>query len=296
MDIALGVIAPYVDGVITSSAFVADFAGVLEECAVESLWAVEHVVEAEVYEPLYPYNTEGKMPGRYVPMTDPLETLAYLAGITTTVKLGTAVVVAPLHSPAVLAKRATTLDWLSDHRLLLGLGIGWQKEEYAAVGVPYADRGRRLEECIEAMRALWTSHPATYHGRYVEFDAVHSWPAPRAAIPIVLGGNSEPAIRRCGRLGNGWYPWTISPEDFTAGVRILHDAARDAGRSPDEIEITVVPGSANYERETDVDWVRRYVDAGAQRLVVNSRIARTDQLGDFRDRLLAYREQVLEQL
>ena len=156
MDVALGVIAPYADGVITSSTFVADFAGVLEECEVESVWAVEHVVEAEVYEPLYPYNSEGKMPGRYVPMTDPLETLAYLAAVTSTVKLGTAVVVAPLHSPAVLAKRATTLDWLSDHRLILGLGIGWQKEEYAAVGVPYADRGRRLEECIEAMRELWT--------------------------------------------------------------------------------------------------------------------------------------------
>ena len=296
MEVALGVIAPYADGVITSSAFVADFAGVLEECEVESVWAVEHVVEAEVYEALYPYNAEGKMPGRYVPMTDPLETLAFLAAVTSTVKLGTAVIVAPLHSPAVLAKRATTLDWLSDHRLLLGLGIGWQKEEYAAVGVPYADRGRRLEECIEAMRELWTSHPATYHGRYVDFDAVHSWPAPRAPIPIVLGGNSEPAVRRCGRLGDGWFPWTIGPDDFATGMRVLADAAREAGRSPDEIEITVAPGSADPKREMDADWVRRYVDAGARRVVVNARIGRTDQLGEFRDRLLAYREQVLEKL
>jgi probable F420-dependent oxidoreductase len=178
--IKLGMMAPFADGLITSGGFLRDYAGTLEECGVESVWTVEHVVVAAEYEPLYPYSESGRIPGppQGVPMPDPLDTIAFMAGGSDALRFGTAMVVAPLHSPVVLAKRAATIDLLSGGRLMLGLGIGWQKEEYAAVGVPYQRRGARLDECIDAMRALWSQSPAGYRGDFVAFDRVHCLPRP----------------------------------------------------------------------------------------------------------------------
>ena len=176
-----------------------------EEFDVESVWAVEHVVVAEDYEPRYPYSPDGRMPGRPgTVMPDPLEWLTYFAAVTETVRLGTSVMVLPLHSPAVLAKRVATLDCLSRGRaMMLGVGIGWQVEEYAAVGVPYDDRGPRLEEYVDAMRELWREDVATYHGLYVDFERVSSLPKPAQpdGVPIVIGGSSRVAARR-GRAGS----------------------------------------------------------------------------------------------
>ena len=266
-NVTLGVIAPYADDVITSRAALTEFCGVLEECGVESVWTVEHVLEADAYEPRYPYSDDGRMPRRFVPMADPLELLAFFAALTTTITLGTSVVVAPLHSPVVLAKRASTLANLSGGRFELGLGIGWQKEEYASVGVPYADRGVRLDECIGAMRALWADRPASFDGRFVSFERVHSLPTPPSGrVPIVLGGNSRPAVARCARTGDGWFPHAISHDDFAAGAALLRALAQEAGRSPDDIPISICPGSTDYARAFDVDFVRPYVEHGAHAL------------------------------
>jgi alkanesulfonate monooxygenase SsuD/methylene tetrahydromethanopterin reductase-like flavin-dependent oxidoreductase (luciferase family) len=170
----LGMLLPFGPGLV-SSPLLREFAGILEAENVESVWAVEHVVVAASYEPNYPYSADGRMPSApgAVPMPDPLEVLAHLAATTERLRLGTCVVVAPLHSPVVLAKRVATLDLLSAGRSLLGLGIGWQPEEYAAVGVPFEGRGRRLEECVGAMRALWANDPATYEGDTVSFRDLH---------------------------------------------------------------------------------------------------------------------------
>ncbi|WP_063045148.1 TIGR03619 family F420-dependent LLM class oxidoreductase [Nocardia pseudovaccinii] len=271
--VRIGVLAPYVDGLITSGGFLRDFAGTLEDCGVESLWTVEHVAVAESYEPLYPYSDDGRMPGPetgVVPMTDPLETIAFAAGCTTTLRFGTAMVVAPLHSPVVLAKRAATIDLHSDGRLLLGLGIGWQKEEYAAVGVPYRARGARLDDCIGAMRTLWADAPASFHGTHVSFDGLHCVPQPAGgAIPIVLGGNSEPAVQRAARLADGWFPYTIGPEDFALRADLIRETADAVGRASDAVEFTAWPGSCDMTREFDPDFIRPYVTAGASRLVIN---------------------------
>ena len=295
----LGVILPFVPGLITSGGFLRDYLGIVEEAGAESVWTVEHVVVADSYEPNYPYSSDGRMQGApgTVPIPDPLELLAYAAAVTRTVRLGTCVVVAPLHSPAVLAKRAATVDVLSGGRLILGLGIGWQKEEYAAVGVPFDDRGNRLEECIEAMRALWSTSPASYRGRHVGFDRVHLTIAPaRGAVPIVLGGNSDAAVRRAGRIADGWFPFTIGPVDFESGASALREAAVRAGRPEESVETSVWPGSCDPDRETDVAWVRRYVEAGVSRLVVRPRVTRADDLDKVRDQLHRYRDVVLDRL
>lgn len=301
----LGMMAPFHDGLITSGGFLRDLAGTLEEGGVESLWTVEHVAIADGYEPLYPYSEDGRIPGSSgsVPMPDPLETIAFLAGAATVLRFGTAMMVAPLHSPVVLAKRAATIDRHSGGRLMLGLGIGWQKEEYAAVGVPYRDRGRRLEESVGAMRALWADAPASYEGRHVSFEGLHSLPQPGdGAVPVVLGGNSDPAVRRAGRIGDGWFPYTIGPEDFARQAEQLRAAARSAGRAEDAVEITVWPGSRDRGRESDPSWVRGFTDAGATRLVIAPRLRGADGLlgprglDALRDQIDRYRTEVLEKL
>ena len=198
-ETAIGVLLPLAPGQITSGEFLREWVAVVEECEVESVWGIEHVVLADDYDPKYPYSESGQIPsgsgaaagGR--PMPDPLDTLAYVAAVSQKVKLGTSVVIAPLHSPAVLAKRVSTIDNLSDGRMILGLGIGWQREEYEAVGAPFRQRGARLEECIGAMRArCGPSAPATFHGDHVAFERVYSSPQPaRGSVPIVLGGNER---------------------------------------------------------------------------------------------------------
>lgn len=266
----IGMLMPYLDGLVTSGAFLREFAAAAEECGLESIWTVEHVVVADNYEPLYPYSPDGKMPGGDlgVPMTDPLETLAFLAAASRTLKLGTAMVVAPLHSPVVLAKRAATLDIQSDGRLLLGLGIGWQKEEYAAIGASFADRGGQLDDCIAAMRALWTQSPASYSGKHVSFARQFCLPQPARSVPIVLGGNSTPAVRRAGKVGDGWFPYTIGSEDFARGADKVREIAAAAGRSEDAVEMTIWPGSFDFMREFEADYVRPYVTAGASRIML----------------------------
>jgi probable F420-dependent oxidoreductase len=295
----LGVLLPYADGLITSGRFVRDFVEVVEHAGVESVWSFEHVVFGDDYQPNYPYSADGRVPADPASHVapDPLELLAFVAACSERLLLGTGVVIAPLHSPAVLAKRVATIDVLSAGRMRLGLGIGWQKEEYDAVGVPFSDRGRRLEECVEAMRVLWAGGPSSYEGRHVSFQRVHSNPSPaRNAVPILLGGNSSAAIRRAGRLADGWFPYTVSPADFAEGVELLRSSATQAGRPADSIEITVWPGSADPAREFDPEFVREYVNAGASRVIMWPQLTRPDQLGDLADQLDRYREEVLERL
>ena len=271
----LGVMLPIAPGQITSGDFLREWVAVVEACGVESVWGVEHVVVAADYDPKYPYSESGEMPsGRgaasgSVPMTDPLDTLAYVAAVSSTVKLGTCVVVAPLHSPAVLAKRVSTIDNLSGGRMVLGLGIGWQREEYEAVGAPFRQRGARLEECMGAMRALWTEAPATFEGEHFSFRRVYSTPQPqRGAVPIILGGNSDAAIERAGRIGDGWFPFTIGPDEFAEKAAQVRSIAAAHGRDPEAVEISVWPGSHDPASEMDPDYLRRFVDAGASRVMV----------------------------
>ncbi len=292
----IGMLLPFGPGLV-SSPLLRAFAEILESEGVESVWGVEHVVVADAYEPNYPYSADGRMPSSpgAIPMPDPLEVLAHLAATTTQLRLGTCVVVAPLHSPAVLAKRAATLDLLSGGRFLLGLGIGWQREEYAAVGAAFDRRGERLEECVGAMRALWSEQPATFVGRTVSFRDVHLTLSPTTGeVPIVLGGNSEPAIRRAGRIANGWFPYTIGPDELGRGAELLRQSAAAAGRSAQAIEISVWPGSADPKRELEVPWMRRYLEAGATRIVTRPRVTKTADLDRLPEQIRRFRAVVME--
>lgn len=295
----LGYIPVMTRDLTTRADYVIPLVEMLEECEVESVWTVEHVVMAQDYEPLYPYSDDGRAPtSEDTLMPDPLEWLAFAAARTERIRLATAVVVASQHSAAILAKRVATLDALSGGRVTLGVGLGWQKEEYEAIGVPYRDRGRRLDECIEAMRVLWQDGPSTYQGRHVRFENVvcDTKPANGTSVPIVIGGSSEYAARRAGRLGDGFYPYVISPEDYATRIETIHRVARDAGRDPSKIELSVWPGSYDFSRGFDLDLVRSYRDLGVSRTVVAAMEGGDVSIAAQREFILRYREQVLDKL
>jgi probable F420-dependent oxidoreductase len=232
-----------------------------------------------------------------LPLLDPLEMLSFVAGASHRLRFGTCVVLAPLHSPAVLAKRIATIDVLSGGRMMIGLGIGWLREEYAAVGARFGRRGERLEECILAMRALWADSPASFAGTHFSFDRVFSCPQPeRGSVPILLGGNSPPVVDRVGRIGDGWFPFTVGPDELAESAARMRRIAAGAGRDPDEIEISAWPGSHDPGSEEDVDYVRRFVDAGASRVLLRSRISSPDGLPALREHLERYTEDVLAKL
>ena len=209
-----------------------------EAAGFESLWTVEHTIVPASYASAYPYDESGKMPGgrEDFPLPDPLMWMSFVAGATSTIKLGTGILILPQHNPVYAAKQIATLDHLSRGRVLLGVGIGWLREEFAALGVPFEERGARTDEYITAMRELWAAEKAKFDGRFVTFKDVYCRPQPvKKFVPIIIGGHSEAAARRAGRLGDGFFPYTREQVKLIAMAR---EAAEKAGRDPDKLEIT----------------------------------------------------------
>jgi probable F420-dependent oxidoreductase len=234
-----------------------------EDLGFESLWTVEHVVVPTGYESKYPYSADGKMTGgEDVPIPDPLIWMAYVAGATTTIRLGTGILILPQRNPLILAKELATLDRLSAGRLELGVGVGWLREEFDALGIPWEARGERTDEYIDVLRTLWREPEASYDGSFTNFAPLKSWPKPaREGGPKVhIGGHTPAAARRAGRTGDGFFPGATG-EDLGPLLDEMRRAAKDAGRDADAIEITSGGG-------LDLDAVRRVEDLGASRFVI----------------------------
>jgi probable F420-dependent oxidoreductase len=239
-----------------------------EQSGIESLWTVEHVVVPRGYESEYPYDRSGRMPGREsAPVPDPLIWLTWVAACTTQLKVGTGILILPERNPVVLAKETATLARLSGDRFIFGVGAGWLAEEFDAIGVPFAERGPRLEDHIGALRALWSGSPASFEGLFTNFADVYSEPSPpRGTIPIVIGGHSPVAARRAGRLGDGFFPGRGSPQDLRALFDVMRKAAVDAGRDPDTIELTAPAGAAFFA--DPLEAVKEFEDMGVSRIVI----------------------------
>jgi probable F420-dependent oxidoreductase len=266
-------------------------ARVAEEVGFESLWCPEHVVVA-VGDGVTPYggSADGRMDRLWQRggIPDPLVWLAFVAGQTTTINLGTNVVILPEHQPVVLAKSVATLDALSGGRVRLGIGVGELPEEYAAVGMEFKNRGRRMDESIEAIRALWGEEVATYRGRYVRFDSVRCDPRPASgSVPLHIGGASPAAIRRAAKYGDGYFPWVGPGLDLyeTLGrvIPSVRAAAGEFGRDPSSIEMTV--GGARSVAEAE-----RLAALGVDRLVIAVRSkeanAVSDELAQFAEAVI----------
>lgn len=245
-----------------------EFGQAAEAAGFESIWTVEHVVVPSNYGSTYPYSPTGKMPGpddSIIP--DPLMWLSFLAAATSTIKLATGILILPQRNPVVLAKELATLDHLSSGRLELGIGVGWMKEEFDAIGVPFADRGRRNDDYVAAMRALWSEDKATYHGDYVSFDECILRPRPvNGTIPIHIGGHSDAAAKRAGRLGNGFWPGKGSHEELARIFKLARQTAADNGRDPDAIEMT--SGGNGIVGPKSLDEIKQLAELGVSRVIV----------------------------
>ena len=197
-----------------------------------SLWTFQRVLNP-VAEPLGPAHES---------VLDPVVPLALVAGVTDRIRLGTATICAPFTAPALLAKTLTSLDVVSGGRLTVGLGMGWMPQEYAAAGVPFERRGARMDEYLRCLEALWTQDPVEFAGDFYTVPRSHVAPRPvqHPHPPVLLGGAAAPALRRAGRLAQGWI--ASSRQDLTtlgASIELVRDGAREAGRDPDTLQIVV---------------------------------------------------------
>jgi len=250
-------------GAMVSPEGAAEVARHAEQAGFESLWTVEHVVVPAGYESQYPYNRSGRMAGGDdVALPDPLIWMAYVAAHTERLKLATGMLILPQRNPLVTAKELATLDVLSHGRVVLGVGIGWLREEFEALGADFATRGRRAVEYVAAMRALWSQDEPSYEGEYVRFHDARLWPKPvHRRIPVVLGGHGEVAARRAGRIADGFFPGRSKPDEVRALLQTMRQAAEEAGRNPDSIELTL--GAL-----PDPGFVEQLVELGVDRVVL----------------------------
>lgn len=218
-----------------------ELAQAAEAAGFESLWTVEHVVVPAGYESPYPYHRSGKMAGGIddFPLPDPFVWLTYVAAHTSTIKVATGIIILPQRNPLVVAKTAATLDAMSGGRFMLGVGAGWLAEEFAALGVPFADRGQRTDDYIRALRVLLGDDLASYEGEYTSFRDVYLRPRPvQRPLPIVVGGDSKRAARRAGELGDGYFPGGTARDSIAVLWEQAQRAAEDAGRDPGDLELT----------------------------------------------------------
>jgi probable F420-dependent oxidoreductase len=245
----------------------ARFARELEAAGAASLWVGDRLFAA--VDPKIGYGgMMDTIPAEFNSVLDPFTLLGVAAGATERVKLGAHVLVATWYPPVVLARALTTIDVVSNGRLLPGLGIGWSPEEYEAVGLEFRQRGKRLEETLDALEAIWTTDPAEYHGTLVDVPRHHSSlkPVQRPRPPIYLASFSEAALRRVGRRGDGWLPiltpGQIDIDALRAQHALVEEAALEAGRDPKTIDALVRVNVARGDApQAVIDDIKRVADA-----------------------------------
>ncbi|OBK16448.1 LLM class F420-dependent oxidoreductase [Mycobacterium sp. 1245852.3] len=265
----VSVVAPVADGVTADPDWMVAFARHLEACGFESIVVVEHTVLLTRYDSVYPYDSSGRVGlAADCPIPDPLDLLAFLAGHTSSLGLATGVLVLPNHHPVVLAKRAATVDALSGGRLHLCVGVGWLSEELAACGVEFDSRGRRADEQLAVLRALWAQRPegVSFAGEFFNFENVMSYPKPVAGerLPIHIGGHSRAAARRAGRLGDGFQPLGVTGPQLASLLALMRDEASSAGRDPAALEVSL----GHSVTKVDAERAAALADQGADRLVL----------------------------
>ena len=246
----------------------------------ESLWLPEHTHIPASRESQYPGG--GELPEEYVHMSDPFIGLAAAAAVTTRLKLGTGISLVTEHDPIVQAKQVASLDRISHGRFLFGIGAGWNKEEMANHGTPPAKRWKVLTERVQAMKALWTQDEASYHGEFVNFDRVWSYPKPLTTPhpPILMGSlSSRLGRQRVVDLCDGWIPVETAIDDMPAAIADLHDKARAAGRDP-----ATIPISFFLVHAPGMGRLARYKELGAVRTVVRAPTAGREEILPFLDK------------
>lgn len=233
-----------------------------EARGVGTVWVGEHVVLFDEYRSRYPYAADGRIPAPPgTGLLEPFTALSFLAAHTRSVRLGTAMCLLPQRNPVYTAKEVATLDWLSGGRVDFGVGVGWLREEFEAVDVPWPERGRRTDEYLEVLRRLWCDEESSFTGDFYTLPpcAMHPKPRQRPHPPVHVGGESDAALRRTARHGQGWHTFNRAPEDLAEPLGRLDGLLGEQGRSRKDVTVTVCP----YFLPLDAGGVSRYAEAGA---------------------------------
>ena len=217
----------------------------LEAAGFESLWVSDHIVLPAAIESRYPFAADGRATWPTdTPYFDALIALALIAQATERAAIGTAVLVLPLRQPVVFAKQTASIDVASGGRLRLGVGAGWLEEEFDALNVPFEGRGRRLEEWISITRACWTGTPGPARTESYDLPSgVLCLPTPAHDVPLLIGGHSRVALRRAGRVGDGWLAQqslpALAPDELAGPIEVMRAAASEAGRDPASLQVVL---------------------------------------------------------
>jgi probable F420-dependent oxidoreductase len=264
----IGVISPASSPVATPE-YVHALGAAVEERGFHSLWAPEHVVLFDEYASKYPYSEDGRIGG--APDMGPLEpfvALSFLASATKRIRLGTGVLLVPQRNPVYTAKSIASLDWLSGGRLEIGVGVGWLKEEFAALGVPWERRGDRTRSYLGVMRSLWRDDVSQARDEFYELAPCRQFPKPvqKPNPPVLFGGESNAALARVAEVGDGWYGFNLTPA--TAQVHVAQIAARleGAGRKRNELRLYATP---SWREPLTADTVARFADAGIDQVIAS---------------------------
>src|SRR3989440_9613961 len=251
---------------------VASIAKTAEALGFESLWCAEHPIMPVDSKSRFPGSPDGVIPESYSHFVDPFVALARASGVTRRMKLATGIVLVPERHPLLLAKEISTLDLFSGGRFLFGIGAGWLREETQIMGGDFDHRWTQTRESILAMKELWTKPAAEFHGKYYDFPPVKSFPKPKQKPhpPVLLGGGATNVLQRVVAWGDGWLPNRITPEQVRESRVTLDRLAKDAGRDPSKLTISV------FGQLPDRDLIRRYLDAGAARVIVRPESVKTD--------------------
>jgi probable F420-dependent oxidoreductase len=249
----------------TSPQLIADFGRIAEERGFHSIWVPEHVVFFPDYASRYPYSTDGKIPGNPDGVMEPLTALTFVAAHTESIRLGTGVCLVPQRNPIYTAKQVADVDYLSGGRLDFGIGIGWLREEFDALGVPWERRADRTRECIAVMKTLWCDEISSFKGEFFELPESLQNPKPvqKPHPPLYFGGESEPALRRVAELGQGWFGYNLTPDQLDENLKRLDTLLANANRSRSDVKIQVSPRGGS-----DPDTLARFRDAGVDQVVL----------------------------
>jgi probable F420-dependent oxidoreductase len=254
----------------------AHIARTAEQCGFESLWAPDHSAIPDGHQTKCPYTPDGQIPGGpNAPLVEPISALSFMAGLTSRIKLGTGVMILPQRHPLYVAKELATLDLISRGRAILGIGSGWCAEEFAALGLDFHQRGKRTDEALQALRALWRDDPSTFEGTHFRFERIRSFPKPvqNGGVPILVGGHSRAAARRAARHGDGFFPLMpivdvdVKTIDFVEEIKrlitLLKEEFDKLGRKFDGFDITT-------STAPNLDLIKRLEDIGVTRVSMGS--------------------------
>lgn len=270
-----------------------------EQHKIDSMWTGDHVINATTITSTYPYSPTGTFPlGPEELILEPLTFMGFLVGQTSTLQIGVSVLIVPYRNPVVTAKSLSTLDFLSGGRVIVGVGSGWMKEEFDALGVPFAERGAQTDEFIRVFKEIWTNPQPRFAGKYTQFSGITAYPQPvqRPHPPIWVGGNSKRAMRRALELGDGWQPGWSRPDQLSQELQDFQRVAERVGRDPKTVELSLLRPMQILDRSAEprrpligtpeqiAEDIRDYQKLGVRHLVFSFRTRNLSEILDTIER------------